>query len=97
MNDEMNKLIEKFLELNEKKKEIENELEEIKKDIKLNMKAEELNLYVSDSATVYYSEVKRSNLDKTKLTSFISNEDLEKCYNETTFDKLEVRRKGNEN
>lgn len=93
MNDEMNKKIDEYLKLNDEKKELEERIEELKKEIKLEMKCENLNAYATDTADVFYSEVTRKNLDKNKLTRFIKEEELNECYSESTFDKLEVKRK----
>jgi hypothetical protein len=88
-----NEKIEEYLKLNEEKKILEEKIEELKKDIKLDMKCENLNIYSIDTADVFYSEVTRKNLDKNKLTKFIKEEELNECYSESTFDKLEVKRK----
>ncbi len=93
MNDEINKKIDEYLKLNDEKKILEEKIEELKKDIKLEMKCESLNVYATNTADVFYSEVTRKNLDKNKLTKFIKEEELNECYSESTFDKLEVKRK----
>ena len=89
-------LIEKYLQLNEKKKEVEAELAEVKKDLKLEMRMDDLKEYDNETANVYYSEVKRNNLDKKKLVNYITKEELEQCYTESVYDKLDVKRKKDE-
>lgn len=87
----MNELINEYLKLNKEKKEIEEKINEIKKEIKLNMRAEELNVYNGDKAEVFYSEVKRTNFDKNKAKEFITEEQFEECLKESTFDRLEIK------
>ena len=89
----MNELINKYLELNKKKKEVEIELNEVKKELKLNMRSDNLTTFNGDRANVFYTEVKRSNLDKEKLKEYIKEEDLKECYKESSYDRLDIKEK----
>lgn len=89
-------MVEKYLELNEQKKFLEDECEELKKQIKMEMRCQDLKEFKTDDTEVFYAECTRKTLDKNKLSSFISEEDIEKCYKESSYDRIDIKRKADE-
>lgn len=83
-------LLNKHSELNIKIKELTEELEAVKSEIRLYMINNKLEYNKVDNYNIYYNTQKRNSLDKNKLKSYITEEDLEKCYKSTEYTVLKI-------
>ena len=86
----MKELVERYEELNNQIKKLTDEKEQVKAEIRFNMINLNLEKHKIDNYNIYYQHQSRNSLDKKKLKEYISDEDLNKCYNVTEFTVIKV-------
>lgn len=87
---EINKLMEEYFDCHDKIKELQSIKERIQAEIKLYMSNDNLEFYNNKGHKITYRSQIRKSLDKEKILTFISEDNLNKCYKETEFKVLKV-------
>ena len=92
MNEEIDKLVGKFLMLKVKADALKEEMDFIKSNIKIYMEADSLDKYFDEIGNqVSFRETTRKSLDKALVERKLSPEVFENCFKETTFTTCTIR------
>jgi hypothetical protein len=91
---DINKVIEKFVELNEMKKELTKATDELKIKVKIFMKEKRWNDYASDdNISVKITRIEQTSIDKDKLKMLLTKQQLDSISNYKTIEKIMITTK----